>query len=177
MNGQKIRSSKYSIKQKKRTKSIFRTENLFREVEKKQQIKEHNRELEKGDLSEEKADMALSNLMIKLEKLIIFSHGATEKDSPKDHNGVDHIIIMIFPEHEKIEFQIKSSEIGARNHKKKYPKIPVVVIRVNKGELNTGVLVNIKEAEKEILDKLFKEYFIRNYDKISYEEFLKENYE
>jgi len=177
LNGQKIRPGKYSIKRQKRAKKQLKTDHLFREVERKKQIKEHRKELEKGNLSEEKADLALNKLMAKLGKTIIFIHSATEKDSHKDNSAIDHMLILISPEHERIEFQIKSSDTGARNHKERHPNIPVVVIRVSKEEIDARIVLNSEEAEKEILDKLFKEYFIKNYDKTSYEKFLRENYE
>ncbi len=176
MKPQKTRSGRHSIKQKKGYRNDSRTERLLDNFERQQRIDKQKKDNEKGDWSEKKATAALDNLAKKLGRWIIFQHAPVEKNSPKDHRGVDHIIIMISPEHEKIEFQVKSSDKGARIHQKRYPHIPVVVIRVTKGEVNTGVLVNIDEAEKEIMDKLFREYFIRNHGEASYKEFLKENY-
>jgi len=172
MSQKKFRSKRNSIRRKKsRYKKEIRQ--FFDYLAKQQQ----KRNKKKGDLSEQKADLALDNLEKKLNGLIYFQHNATKKNGIKDrYFAIDHIIIFEYPEHDRVEFQIKSSEAGAKKHKQLHPNIPVVVIPISQQEIQERVFF-IEEAEKEILDKLFKEYFIRNYSKISYNNFLKENYQ
>lgn len=173
MNPQRISESRHSIKRKKGYSVRTETENLFRQMEREKKRKK----VKKGDLSEEKANLALDNLEEKLEELVYFQHDATEKNSTKDrYCAIDHILIFESPERNRVEFQIKSSETGAEEHRKLHPHIPVVVIRVSKQEIQERAFLNMEEAEKEILDKLFKEYIIRNYGQEHYDAFLKKAY-
>jgi hypothetical protein len=116
---------------------------------------------DKGYSSEARASEALNNLQKKLEDWVYFTHKATERNSKGDNKGIDHVITFLSPESEILKFQIKSSEGGAQDHKVKYHDIPVVVMRANKFE-------NMKE----ILEKLFKDYIIRNQDEALYRHIL-----
>ena len=173
MKSQQTPESRYSIK-KKKGRTNTKTENLFQQMKIRKNREERQKKNKVGELSEEKANLALNNLEEKLDELIYFQHDGTKKNSAKDLRAVDHMLIFIAPEHIRVEFQIKNSEMGAQEHKKWYPNIPVIVSHVNKEEIEQGVFLNIEETEKEILDKLFKEYFIRNFSQQEYNEFLKE---
>lgn len=175
MKPQRTRDSRRSIK-KKKGYGITGAANRLREIEQEKRKRERQKKNEVGELSEEKANLALDNLQEKLHELIVFQHAAIEKNSAKDHHFIDHMLIFIWPENERIEFQIKNSYRGAEEHKKLHPGIPVVVSHVSKQEIEQGAFSNIEEAEKEILDKLFKEYFAMNYNKQHYNKFLKEAY-
>lgn len=176
MKPQQTPESRYSIKKKKGYESK-ETRNIFEQIEKERYRKEKQGKRKKGDLSEQKADLALDNLEEKLDGLIYFQHDATKKNGATDrYFAIDHILIFEYPEHEMVKFQIKSSETGAEEHRKLHPNIPVVIIRVSKQEIQEGEFSNVEEAEKEILDKLFKEYFLRNYGQEYYNAFLKEAY-
>ena len=175
MKSQRTPESRYSIK-KKKGRVNRETENLFQQMKRKQNREEKQKKNRIGELSEEKANLALNNLEEKLNELIYFQHDGTKKNSAKDHHAVDHMLIFISPEHNRVEFQIKNSEMGAQEHKKWYPNIPVIVSHVSKQEIEQGVFLNVEEVEKEILDKLFKEYFKRNYEQGMYNIFLKEAY-
>lgn len=177
MELQRTPESRYSIKKKKGYVSS-KTENLFQQIKREKEKKERQRKNRIGELSEEKASLALDNLeeKLRLEELIYFQHDATQKNSAADHNAIDHILIFMYPEHERTKFQIKNSEMGAKKHKKLYPNIPIVVSRVSKQEIEKSVFLNMEETEKEILDKLFGGYFIRNYSQQEYNKFLKKNY-
>ena len=175
MKSQRTPESRYSIK-KKKGRADRKTENLFQQMKRRKDREEKQKKNRVGELSEEKANLALNNLKEKLDELICFQHGATKKNSAKDHHAIDHILTFIYPEHNRVEFQIKNSERGAQEHKKWYPNIPVTVSHVSGQEIEQRVFLNIKETEKEILDKLFKEYFIRNFSQQEYNEFLKEAY-
>lgn len=174
MKPQQIPDSRKSIR-KERTYINTETERLFQKMERKQRREETQKKNKVGELSEKKAGLALDNLKEKLKELITFQHHGMEKNSVKDHHAIDHILIFEWPENEKIEFQIKNSETGAEEHGELYPNIPVVVVHVSKKEIETGMFLDIEDAEKEIL-KLFKEYFIRNYGQEHYNAFLKEAY-
>lgn len=175
MKSQRIPESRYSIKKKKGRENP-KTKNLFQQIKRKQDREEKQKKNRIGELSEEKANLALDNLEEKLDELIYFQHDGTEKNSAKDYRAVDHMLIFMFPERDRVEFQIKNSEAGAQEHKKWYPNIPVIVSHVSEQEIEQGAFLNIEEVEKEILDKLFKEYFIRNFSQQEYNEFLKEAY-
>lgn len=175
MKPQQTPDSRKSIRQK-RTYINTETERLFQEMERKQRREGKQKKNKVGELSEEKANLALDNLEWKLEELITFQHVAIEKNSAKDYRAIDHILIFEWPENEKIEFQIKNSETGAEEHRKLHPYIPVVVIHVSREEIERGAFSDLDDAEKEVLDKLFKEYFLRNYGQEHYNAFLKEAY-
>jgi len=172
---QRTPENRYSIK-KKKGRTNRETENLFQQMKTRKNREEKQKKNRVGELSEEKANLALNNLEEKFHELIYFQHAPIKKNSAKDYHAIDHILTFIYPEHDRVEFQIKNSEAGVREHKKWYPNIPVIVSHVSKQEVEQGVFLNIEETEKEILDKLFKEYFIRNFSQQEYNEFLKEAY-
>jgi len=126
----------------------------------------------KGWISEKKVSLALDCLQKKLCPLVYFEHYPTKKNGKKDRQGIDHIINFIFPEKEKIKFQIKSSERGARHHRKIYPNIPVVVINVSKEELISGRVLSAKKAEIVLLTELLKDYLENNIGKNKYQTIL-----
>jgi len=167
--------SRYSIKKKKGYEDP-KTKNLFQQIKRRKDREEKQKKNRTGELSEQKANLALNNLEEKLNELIYLQHAPTKKNSAKDHSAIDHILTFIYPEHDRVEFQIKNSEAGSQEHKKWYPNIPVIVSYASEQEIEQGAFLNIEEVEKEILDKLFKEYFIRNFSQQEYNEFLKEAY-
>jgi len=43
-----------------------------------------------------------------------------------DRQGIDFCVV--FPDNREIKFQVKSSERGAEEHRKKHPDIPAIII-------------------------------------------------
>jgi len=165
---QRTKKERFSIRKKRALTKQSLLAKEFNKISKELKYREE----EKGRLSEEKVNLALNHLQKKLSSWVCFEHYPTKKNGKKDRQGIDHIINFIFPEKEKIKFQIKSSERGARHHRQKYPNIPVVVINVSKEELISGRVLSVKEAETVLLTELLKDYLENNIGKDKYQMIL-----
>ncbi len=66
--------------------------------------------------------------MINLGEILLFYETAAEKDALR---GINFYVVKV--NGQKIPLQIKSSRFAARNHLKRFPAIPVVIVKRRDG--------------------------------------------
>lgn len=78
---------------------------------------------ERGLIAENKIFEALE--ILKRENQIVSFYKTSRKEDKE--RGIDFVIFDL--NGQKIELQVKSSKMGARQHAKKFPNIPVIILR------------------------------------------------